>query len=95
MSDEKWTPPKGMDRARAITIAVQEVKSEALRTANERPIFNSLHEAHSILLEEMDELWHEIKAKDVDLAKVRTEGIHVGAMVSRLISELTPPKEIP
>lgn len=95
MSDEKWTPPKGMDRARAITIALQEVKSEALRTANEQPIFNSLHEAYSVVLEEVDELWTEVKAKEVDLARVRTEGIHVAAMALRLIAELTPPKEIP
>lgn len=95
MSDEKWTPPQGMDRARALTIALQEVKSEALRTSNQQPVFNSVHEGYAVLLEELDELWVEIKRKEVDLAKVRTEGIHVGVMVARLVSELTPPKETP
>lgn len=49
--------------------------------------FNSLHEAYGVILEEVEELWTEIKAKKPDLQKVHDEAIQVAAMAVRLATE--------
>ena len=48
----------------------------------------SAHEGYAILLEELDELWDEIKLKDRDKARMRAEAIQVGAMAIRFIKDL-------
>lgn len=51
---------------------------------------NSLHEGYAVILEEFDEFWTEIKKKEEhrDPEKLRTEGIHVIAMVIRTLQDL-------
>lgn len=49
--------------------------------------FNNFHEAYAVILEEIDELWDEIKKKDVDLEAIRKEAIQAAAMLCRLITE--------
>ena len=83
---------EGMDRSRAITIAIQEIKEETLRTSGKWPPFHSVHEGYGVILEEMDEFWAEAKKKEVDPQKLRKEGVHLAAMVTRFIAELTMPK---
>lgn len=90
----KWTKPVGMDRSRALTIACQEAKAEALVAMNKWPNFHSVHEGYAVLLEELDELWFEAKQKDVNLDKLRIEIIHVAAMALRFAAELTPPSPL-
>jgi len=51
--------------------------------------FKNLHEAYAVILEEMDELWTEIKTKQPSKEKCRTEARQVAAMCIRLITELT------
>ena len=51
--------------------------------------FNSLHEGYAILLEEVNELWDEIRKKEPDQAHLRHEAVQVAAMALRFISELT------
>jgi NTP pyrophosphatase (non-canonical NTP hydrolase) len=46
---------------------------------------NSLHEGYAVLLEEVDELWDEIK-KD-DGSRARTEAVQVAAMAVRLLAD--------
>lgn len=52
--------------------------------------FHSAHEAYGILLEEVDELWDEIKAKQGsrEPEKIRKEAIQVAAMAIRLIHDI-------
>ena len=47
--------------------------------------FNSPHEGYAILLEEMDELFEEIKKKQPDKTRMREEAIQVGAMAIKFI----------
>lgn len=57
-----------------------------LRTATTNwPAFNSAHEAHAVLEEEVEELWAHVKTnqKRRDLAAMRREAIQVAAMAMR------------
>jgi len=57
-----------------------------LTRANEvYPRFNSPHEGYAIMLEEMDELFEEIKKKQPDKTRMREEAIQVGAMAIKFI----------
>ena len=49
--------------------------------------FNSAHEGYAVLLEEVDELWDEIKADKLPGARERqvAEAIQVAAMAARFI----------
>ena len=55
--------------------------------------FNSLHEAYAIVLEEMDELWDEVKRSQKDpkrMPYVREEALQVATMAIRLIYDCIP-----
>jgi hypothetical protein len=59
---------------------------EALRRF---PALNSPHEGYAVILEELDELWHEIKANDGRGPKARAEACQVAAMAVRYMIDLT------
>lgn len=62
-----------------------------LATARERfKPFNSAHEGYAVLLEEVDELWDEVKKKpaDRDRKLMREEAIQVAAMAMRFVLEV-------
>lgn len=64
---------------------IMEVAAE-LKTATQNfPPFHSAHEGHSVMREEFDELWDEVKInqKKRDLVKMRHEAIQVAAMAIR------------
>lgn len=52
--------------------------------------FNSAHEAYAVLLEEVDELWDEVKAKQEARAvqDMRKEAVQVAAMAIRFILDV-------
>jgi len=53
--------------------------------------FNSYHEGYAVILEEMDELWEEVKKKDAtgrSEKKLKREAIQVGAMAIRFLVDL-------
>lgn len=50
--------------------------------------FNSPHEGYALMLEEMDELWEEIRKKVPDKEKLREEAIQIGAMAMKFIISL-------
>jgi len=70
---------------------LSEVRTEVIRASNKYPPFNSEHEGYAVLLEEVDELWVEVKKnpKTRDLAKVRAEAIQVAAMAVRFLKDLS------
>lgn len=51
------------------------------------PVHNA-HEGYAVLLEEVDELWDEIKKKNPDMSAIRKEAVQVAAMAMRFILEV-------
>jgi hypothetical protein len=62
---------------------------EALRAGDKWNPFNSLHEGYAVILEELDELWEEVKEKQHSRDRLRTEALQVAAMAIRFAAELT------
>jgi hypothetical protein len=62
---------------------------EALRAGDKKNPFNSLHEGYAVILEELDELWEEVKEKQHPRDRLRTEALQVAAMAIRFAAELT------
>jgi len=50
--------------------------------------FNSSHEAYAVLIEEVEELWHEIKKKKSDVLRMKEELIQISAVAIRFHDEL-------
>jgi len=72
---------------------LSEVASELMRAKGLYPeFFVNQHEAYAVILEEIDELWDEIKKKQksYDLDAQRKEAIQAAAMLVRLVVELLP-----
>lgn len=69
----------------------REILEEFNRATGAYGPFASAHEGYAILLEEVDELWDEIKVKQSnhDLDAMRREAIQIGAMAMRFIHDVT------
>ncbi len=51
---------------------------------------NSAHEGYAVILEEMDELWDEIKKNPHNPKLMRKEAIHVATMAIRFVMDVCP-----
>ena len=85
--DDVYIRSLGNDKIDYVQAAI---RAEVDRARKKHPkSFNSFHEGYAVILEEMDELWDEVKRKDVDLNKMRTKALQVAAMAVRFLVELT------
>src|ERR1035437_1307062 len=69
-----------------IAEAIDEVNWELGRAMEKFPAFKSRHEGYAVILEELDELWQEIKHGSPERA--REEAIQVAAMALRFLVDL-------
>lgn len=77
----------------ALTKSVREVVGEVEAAKSVfQSAFNSFHEGYAVLLEEVDELWTEVKKnqRDYDIQAMRKEAKQIAAMALRIMVELTP-----
>lgn len=74
------------DRMARVDAALALVRAEVERAARKHPPFNSRHEGYAVLLEEVDELWEDVKADRYHPAII--EAIQVAAMGVRFITDL-------
>lgn len=74
------------DEFRTHAEAVNAIHVEATRAGRKFPPFNSAHEGYAVLAEEVDELWDDVKADNVEHAI--SEAIQVGAMAARFITDM-------
>lgn len=49
---------------------------------------HSAHEGYAVLLEEVEELWEEVKKREPDVAAMRHEAIQVAAMALRFVMDV-------
>lgn len=71
------------DHYRALAFA--NIAEEYRKANSEFGPFHSAHEGYAILLEEVDELWDEIKIHDKDLDKIYNEAKQVAAMALQMM----------
>lgn len=71
-------------------LIAREASQEAQRASQKWPPFNSAHEGYAVLLEEVDELWDQVKVNQTkrDLDKMRAEAIQVAAMAIRFVHDV-------
>jgi len=65
---------------------ILEVLAELDRATAKFGPFNSAHEGYAVILEELDELWDEIKKNDA--VNVRKEAVQVAAMALRFLMDI-------
>lgn len=74
-----------------LNVILHEIADEVQSAKNKFPTdFHNQHEAYAVILEEVDELWAEIKKnqKNYDLKAQRKEATQAAAMLVRLMVEL-------
>lgn len=66
----------------------KEIVTEMLRARNKHGPFNSAHEGYAVLLEEVDELWEEVRKRKHSKKRMREESIQIAAMALRFIIDI-------
>ena len=66
------------------TYAIAEVTKEYVKATKKFSEFNSTHEGYAVILEELDELWEEIKNNSTK-GPMRKEAVQVAAMGIRFM----------
>lgn len=62
---------------------IEDVIEEVRYAESKHPSFRSGHEGYGIILEEVDELWDEVKRKDTNYARQYTEAKHIACTAIR------------
>ncbi len=72
-----------------------EIQIECQKAMFDWPEFHTAHEGYAVLLEEVDELWDEVKKKpkNRDSAKMKAECIQIAAMALRFATEICDTKK--
>lgn len=60
--------------------ALAQVKTELLRAMTKHPPMHSAHEGHSVIREELDELWDHVKLDSGDGHEAKKEALQIAAM---------------
>lgn len=76
----------------ALDLILADIKHEVIRAKGLHPgNFHNSHEGYAVLLEEVDELWDEVKKKGGGYGDdAQKEATQVGAMVVRYLLEVIP-----
>lgn len=77
-------------RSSDLSLALQEVADEVARARLAYPGFTSAHEGYAVILEEVDELWSEVKKRPRrrDTTAMRLEAVQIAAMAVCFIIDL-------
>jgi hypothetical protein len=74
-------------RMKALDDALAAVRREYIRAIEKFPPFNSSHEGHAVIREEMDELWDDVKA-NAPAEQMKKEAIQIAAMAIRYVADV-------
>lgn len=69
--------------------AIEEIREALAKARNQHGDMHSPHEGHSVIREELDELWDHVRADTGRSLGARHEAAQVGAMAARYIVDLT------
>ena len=75
-------------RMAAVDEVLALVRSEIARAAAKHPPMQSPHEGYAVILEEVDELWDEVKADRGRELSALEEAVQVAAMGIRYVTDL-------
>jgi hypothetical protein len=78
------------ERVQSVLVIVDAIALEVNRAMGMHAPMSSAHEAYSVILEELDEFWEEVKKKREERSRERLveELTHVAAMAVRAIHDL-------
>lgn len=100
MSSKMWTsvPPGSLSALKEVgskVSAAADILKEFDRASELYGSFHSAHEGYAILLEEMDELWDEVKKhrSPENYQRMMEEAVQVGAMALRFIVDMNTLKD--
>lgn len=71
-----------------IEVILDDIRAELERAQKNYPKMNSFHEGYAIILEELDEVWDEIKMKNHNVQEIRKEMTQVASMCVRFLHDL-------
>jgi hypothetical protein len=74
-----------LEKAEAAITAIIAEYQQATQAHGE---FHSAHEGYAVLLEEVNELWEQVKRRDRDREAMRREAVQVGAMALRFLVDV-------
>lgn len=75
-------------RIKALDEALAAVRREYLRAIEKFPAFNSAHEGYSVIQEEVDELWADVKG-NAPREQAKKEAIQIAAMAVRYVTDVS------
>jgi len=81
------------DKEANIHIISMQVMKELLRATEMHGRMRSTHEGYAVILEEVDELWDEVKKKKPSTQRLEDEAIQVAAMAMRFVLDITMGKD--
>lgn len=72
--------------------ALRRIEQEFHKAQQAHPPMASVHEGYAVILEELDELWDEVKQRPSKrvISAIRLEAIQVAAMALRFLVDLVP-----
>jgi len=77
-----------LDTAPQYAPALLDVVAEIKSARAQHPPMRGAHEGYAVLLEEVDELWAEVKDRRRDLDAMRREAIQIAAMAIAFAAEV-------
>lgn len=77
-----------MENAHYYELVTDEVADEVMHARSKFGPMNSPHEGYAVLLEEVDELWDEVRRRDFSRDRARKEAIQVAAMAICFAAEV-------
>lgn len=82
--------PKHLAIDADVSLALSEIAQEVMRARAKFKPFHSAHEGYSVILEEVDELWDEVKKQFHDRGpNLKKEAIQIAAMAVRFVTDVT------
>ncbi len=72
-----------------LAYALKQIIDEYFKVKNKYSKYKSAHEGHSVIREEFDELWDEVKKRVKDKTKMRIEAMQVATTAMRFMIDIT------